>query len=179
MDSDDLPESAPEAADEPPAKPDAAEQSPVVPRPRARSGEISWFRQELRLRAEHSEGPLPSGRELQRYRDADPSAPRIILEEFRAESQHRRQVELEIVEGEGRRADRGQVFALCIIIFGLSISGFLIHAGHDWAGGFIGGMDLLGMAALFLSSGVPLREDAPAAASAHPHRPLPRGYSST
>jgi len=100
---------------------------------------------------QHIEGPLPSGRELKRYREADPSAPRIILDEFRAESRHRRYMEREIIKGENRRADRGQIFALLIIVVGLTISAFLILGGHDLAGGFIAGLDLLGVAALFLS----------------------------
>jgi hypothetical protein len=113
------------------------------------------------LATEEREGPLPSGRELRRYREADPSAPRIILEEFRAESRHRRHMEREIVTGENRRADRGQVFALVIILVGLTISAFLIQGGHDVAGGFIAAMDLLGMAALFLSSAAAQREAEP------------------
>lgn len=124
---------------------------PIATRPHLAGGDLTLYRERLVLAAELREGPLPSGRELKRYREADPSAPRIILHEFRAESRHRRYVEREIVKGENRRADRGQVFALVIIVVGLTLSGFLILGGHDVAGGFIGGLDLLGMAALFLS----------------------------
>ena len=124
-------------------------------------GDLAFYRERLVLATEYGEGPLPSGRELKRYREADPSAPRIILEEFRAESRHRRHVEREIVTGENRRADRGQVFALVIVLVGLSFSALLIQGGHDWAGGIIGGLDLLGMAALFLS-GAASRDSAPA-----------------
>jgi hypothetical protein len=49
-------------------------------------GDLAFYRERLVLATEYGEGPLPSGRELKRYREADLSAPRIILEEFRAES---------------------------------------------------------------------------------------------
>jgi len=123
----------------------------IATRPQPTGGDLAFYRERLVLAMQHIEGPLPSGRELKRYRDADPSAPRIILDEFRAESRHRRSMEREIVKGENRRADRGQVFALVIIVVGLTISAFLIQGGHEVAGGFIGGLDLLGTAALFLT----------------------------
>jgi uncharacterized membrane protein len=135
---------------------------PVATRPHPAGGDLAFYRQRLVLATEEREGPLPSGRELRRYREADPSAPRIILHEFRAESRHRRHLERQIVTGENRRADRGQVFALVIILVGLTISALLIQGGHDVAGGFIGGLDLLGMAALFLTGAAALRDHEPA-----------------
>jgi hypothetical protein len=125
----------------PPAEPARAA---VATRPPPAGGDVASYRERLLLAAELGDGPLPSGRELKRYREADPSAPRIILEEFRAESRHRRQVEREIVSGENRRADRGQVFALVVMLVGLSFAALLVQGGHDWAGGIIGGIDLLG-----------------------------------
>jgi hypothetical protein len=133
----------------------------VATRPPQAGGDLAFYRERLLVAAEYSNGPLPSGRELKRYREADPSAPRIILKEFRAESRHRRHVEREIVAGENRRADRGQVFALVVMLVGLSFSVFLIHGGHDWAGGIIGGLDLLGMAALFITGAAASRHNEP------------------
>jgi len=135
--------------------------TPVATRSLPAGGDLAFYGERLALATEEREGPLPSGRELRRYREADPSAPRIILLEFRAESRHRRHMEREIVAGENRRADRGQVFALVIILVGLTISALLIQGGHDVAGGFIGGLDLLGMAALFLSGAAARRENEP------------------
>jgi hypothetical protein len=140
-------------SEEPAAAGPAAPPGPisVATRSHPAGGDLAFYRERLVLAAELREGPLPSGRELKRYREADPSAPRIILEEFRAESRHRRYVEREIIKGESRRADRGQVFALVIILVGLTVSAMLIQGGHDVAGAFIAGLDLLGVAALFLS----------------------------
>jgi uncharacterized membrane protein len=134
---------------------------PVATRPHPAGGDLAFYRERLVLATAEREGPLPSGRELRRYREADPSAPRVILHEFRAESRHRRHMERQIVEGENRRADRGQLFALVIMLVGLSISALLVQGGHDVAGGFIGGLDLLGMAALFLGSAAAQRESDP------------------
>jgi uncharacterized membrane protein len=119
-------------------------------RPRA-SGDVAWRRQRFFVAAEYSDGPLPSARELIRYREADPEAPRIILEEFRREACHRRQLDFEFAAAENRRAERGQLFALVVILVGLGISALLIHAGHEWAGAAVGGVNLLGMATLFIA----------------------------
>jgi hypothetical protein len=135
--------------------------TPVATRSPSAGGDLAFYHERLILATREREGPLPSGRELRRYREADPSAPRIILDEFRAESLHRRHMEREIVAGENRRADRGQLFALVIILVGLTISALLIQGGHDVAGGFIGGLDLLGIAALFLTGVAALREREP------------------
>ena len=141
--------------------PTAPEGPAVATRPPSAGGDLAFYRAQLLLAAEYSDGPLPSGRELKRYREADPSAPRIILDEFRAESRHRRHIEREIVAGENRRADRGQVFALVVMLVGLSFSALLIQGGHDWAGGIIGGLDLLGMAALFITGAAASRDNEP------------------
>ena len=145
----------------PTAPPAAPERATVATRPPSAGGDLAFYRERLLLAAEFSDGPLPSGRELKRYREADPSAPRIILDEFRAESRHRRHMEREIVSGENRRADRGQVFALVVMLVGLSFAALLVQGGHDWAGGIIGGIDLLGVAALFLT-GATSRDGEPA-----------------
>jgi hypothetical protein len=151
------------SSDDPPAShPAVAARPTVATRPPPAGGGIAFHRQRVVVAAEYSDGPLPSGRELKRYREADPSAPRIILQEFRAESRHRRHMEPEVVTGETRRADRGQVFALVVMLVGLSFSALLIQGGHDWAGGIIGGIDLLGMAALFLTAGTGSRDHEPA-----------------
>lgn len=132
---------------------------PIPFRPPSTGSEVAWRdRTRVLIAEEYTDGPLPSGTELKRYREADPEAPRIILEEFRAESRHRRHVERDIVTGENRRADRGQVFALVTILLGLTLSALLILDDHDLAGGLIGGIDLLGMAALFLTGGALPRE---------------------
>jgi len=132
----------------PPAAPPAPQT--IATRPQPTGGDLAFYGDDVVLAAEYSEGPLPSARELQRYRRADPSAPDIILKEFRAEAKHRRHLERAIVNGENRRADRGQVFALIILLVGLSYSALLIYGGHDLAGELIGSIDLLGMGALFL-----------------------------
>jgi hypothetical protein len=145
-----------------PAAHAAAPARPTVAiRPSPAGGDLAFYRERLLLAAEFSDGPLPSGRELKRYREADPSAPRIILDEFRAESRHRRHMEREIVSSENRRADRGQAFALVVMLVGLSFSALLIQGGHDWAGGIISGIDLLGVAALFITGATASRDPEP------------------
>ena len=143
------------------APPAAPARAAVATRPPSAGGDLAFYRERLLLAAEFSDGPLPSGRELKRYREADPSAPRIILNEFRAESRHRRHLEREIVSSEKRRADRGQAFALVVMLVGLSFSALLIQGGHDWAGGIIGGMDLLGVGSLLITGATASRYHVP------------------
>ena len=130
--------------------PAPAELSVSTRRPRA-AGDLPWRRRRVVLAAEYTDGPLPSARELKRYREADPRAPRIILDEFRMEGQHRRQLDCEFATAENRRAERGQLFALVVILVGLGISALLIYADHEWAGAAVGGVNLLGMATLFIA----------------------------
>lgn len=119
-------------------------------RPRT-AADLPWRRRRLVLAAEYADGPLPNARELKRYSEADPRAPRIILDEFRAEGEHRRQLDCAFAAAENRRAERGQLFALVVILVGLAISALLIHGGHEWAGAAVGGVNLLGMATLFIA----------------------------
>ncbi len=115
------------------------------------AGPVShWYREEFVVDREYREGPIPSAAELAHYRQVHPSAPGIILREFQLESQHRRRIEMEIVSGESRRADRGQKFALTVLVLGLVIGGILVLTGHDVAGTVIAGADLVAGAALFV-----------------------------
>lgn len=135
-----------------PAPPPAATPAefPIDTRGPRAGGDVAWRRRRFFLAAEFEEGPLPSARELKRYREAAPEAPVIILDEFRNEARHRRRLERELVTAENRRAERGQLFALVVILVGLGISALLIHGGHEWAGAAVGGVNLLGMATLFI-----------------------------
>ncbi len=107
---------------------------------------------------------LPTAQELAGYRVAARHAPQMILDDFAAEGAHRRSVELEIVRGENARANRGQVFALVVLLAGLGLSGWLVKEGHDLAGTTVAGGNLLGMAALFLrASRDRIRDEGPRA----------------
>lgn len=134
-----------------PAPVPAPEELPLATRRSRTAGDLLWRNGRLLVAAEYADGPLPSARELKRYREADPRAPRIILDEFRTEGQHRRELERELVAAENRRADRGQVFALVVMLVGLCISALLIHGGHDWAGAAVGGANLLSMGTIFIA----------------------------
>lgn len=95
-------------------------------------------------------GPIPSAAEIARYAQVYPDAPAILFTEFQTESAHRRALEQEIVRGESRRADRGQLIAATVFILGLLIGGGLVALGHDVAGAAIVGADLVSGAAIFV-----------------------------
>lgn len=52
-------------------------------------------------------GPLPSPRILREFRDLYPDAPRIIFEEFEAQSAHRRKIEEAVIATNNKLAIRG------------------------------------------------------------------------
>lgn len=118
--------------------------------PSAGAGQMQAIAFEEHLVRESTSGPIPSSRELASYAKVYPDAPAIIFEEFRAESAHRRRIEKEIVDGENRRADRGQIIAATVFILGLVAGSVLVGMGHDLAGASIVGADLVSGAAIFL-----------------------------
>jgi uncharacterized membrane protein len=119
--------------------------------PSGSAGPVSpWYREEFLVEQDYRAGPLPSPSELRQYGEVDPRAPAIIFREFEQESGHRREIEWAIVSGESKRADRGQLFALAVLLSGLLIGGFLVYTNHDVAGSVIAGADLVAGAALFI-----------------------------
>ena len=110
--------------------------------------DVVAYRSELVF--QESRGPIPSAAEIAGYAQVYPDAPAILFRELQAESAHRRAMEQEIVRGESRRADRGQLIAATVFILGLVIGGGLVALGHDMAGAAIVGADLVSGAAIFL-----------------------------
>jgi uncharacterized membrane protein len=143
------------------------DEPPPPPLPvRRRSAEVLEFRKGPPVAAEIVEGPLPSAGELARYKEVYPGAPRIILDEFRLESLHRRQLEAELLRDESGRATRGQIFALVTLLVGLLLGAWLVDRGHDTAGALIAGGNLLGMAAMFVRGAREARDEQRAVAAA-------------
>lgn len=95
-------------------------------------------------------GPIPHAAEIARYAEIYPDAPAIFFGELQAEGAHRRQIEDKIVDGENRRADRGQMIAAFVFVLGLLLGSGLIYLDHDVAGAIVVGADLVSGAAIFL-----------------------------
>ncbi len=81
-----------------------------------------------------SSGPLPSPEILKAYDLVLPGLAERIVTQAENQSQHRMALEKTIIEGDSKRADRGQILGF-ILALTLIFSGvFLIRDDHDWAG---------------------------------------------
>lgn len=98
------------------------------------------------LSASLSESPWPSAAVLHEYASLDPSFPRELIAEFKAESALRRELERTRTLGSEARQDRAQTYAA-----GLAIAGMVL------AGGFhlLGGSVYLSIAIVVLAIGGP------------------------
>jgi uncharacterized membrane protein len=103
------------------------------------------------------QGPVPSPEDLRGYADVDPDLPnRIVkmaerqLDLAEAQQEHRHVQEDRQVRGLNRRADIGLYMAFVLALFVLAGSFWVISKGHDVAGSSIAGLDLVGLASVFI-----------------------------
>ena len=79
-------------------------------------------------------GPLPSPEILKEYDSVKSGFAERIFTLAENQSRHRQEIEKTVIEGDTKRADRGQILGF-ILALTLIFSGvFLIRDDHDWAG---------------------------------------------
>ena len=66
------------------------------------------------------------------------------------QSDHRMFLEKFVIPSDSKRADRGQNYGLVVALAMLVVSAFLIYLGHDWAGGVIASLDIVGLVSVFI-----------------------------
>lgn len=95
-------------------------------------------------------GPLPDPATLRELAEIYPNAPKQIFEEFRAQSNHRREMERSVVTANIKVMLRGQIIGG--LIGGAGVVGSLIIAGmgHGWAGFGIATSSLVGLVSVFV-----------------------------
>ena len=100
--------------------------------------------------AEMMSGPLPPPRTLQEYETIIPGAANRIFEMADRQSEHRIQLEKAVVNGDSRRSYLAMIaaFILSALVIGGGI--YLVATGHDWAGASLIGMNLVGLAGIFV-----------------------------
>lgn len=105
------------------------------------------------------EGPLPPPQILEGYESIVPGAADRILRMAEAQSESRLQIETTIVTGDSRRAYLGIVagFILSMVVIGGGI--YLIATDHDWAGACLIGLNLVGLAGVFVYGSKNLRDE--------------------
>lgn len=67
---------------------------------------------------------------------------------------HRHSMELK----NSRRRDWGLVLAFVVVVILIAVGAWLIYLGHDWAGAAVIAIDVVGLAAVFITGGIRLRQ---------------------
>lgn len=96
------------------------------------------------------EGPLPPPAMLERYEEVIPGSANRILEMAEKQTEHRINIEKTAVGGDSKRSyfglAAGFVLSAMVILGGV----YLIANDHDWAGVSLIGVNLVGLAGVFV-----------------------------
>ena len=95
-------------------------------------------------------GPIPPPEALQKYEELVPGAANRILEMAEGQTAHRLQIEKTVIRGDSWRSLLGLIFGFILSVTGLLGGIYIIDNGHDWAGGVLVGLDLVGLAGCFV-----------------------------
>ena len=104
-------------------------------------------------------GPLPRPSDLQEYDKVVPGSAERILKMAEQQASHRQQLEKTVVLGDSRRAFCGLWVGAGVALCVLGGAIFLIYSGHDWAGSVIAGLDIAGLASVFVYGSVSRRRE--------------------
>ena len=106
--------------------------------------------EEVIVTAEAWSGPLPAPDDLARYEEIIPGAADRILTLAERQAAHRQMLEQTEVVGDSRRGNWGLAAGFSLSAMVIGVGTFLIATGHDWAGGMVIAIDLVGLAAVFV-----------------------------
>ena len=95
-------------------------------------------------------GPLPDPLTLLEYEQIRPGFADRIMQMAEAAAAHRRQRENKIIDGTFRAESRGSYMAFILAMAFLAASTWLIHGGHDVAGGAMGVIDIGSLVYIFI-----------------------------
>ncbi|RKE10520.1 DUF2335 domain-containing protein [Catellatospora citrea] len=108
---------------------------------------------ELLVTMTRFQGPIPPPDALAAYEALLPGAADRLMAMAEREQQHRFMLERVETEAPFIAARRGQFLGFAIAGLVMACSLVMVLKDHEVAGGIIGGLDLLGLAALFVTSG--------------------------
>lgn len=95
-------------------------------------------------------GPLPAPIDLQRYNEIVPGAAERLIKKFEEQTEHRIEIEKQVIKSDIERSRKGQAYGLIVSLFGLGVSLVLGIFGNPWASGIIGTTTLTGLASVFI-----------------------------
>ncbi len=102
---------------------------------KSRSSNLKPNNNELQIRAQHFQGPIPPPEILAKYEEIVPGAAERIIAMAELQGEHRRSLEKVVVNKDIGRATRGQIFAF-LIAMTIIIGGFFMI----WQGKSLEGM---------------------------------------
>ena len=118
-------------------------------RSRARPASRRITRRQVQSAASWS-GPIPSPIDMERYEAVLPGAADRILTMTENQSAHRIDLANKAASGDSIRSYLGIVSALLISLAIIAASIYLISKGHSWEGVSLIGIDLIGLASVFI-----------------------------
>ncbi len=95
-------------------------------------------------------GPLPPPAALNEYKDVVADGAERIVSMVEQQTIHRMKMEEMIVESDLRLAQRGQWIGLAVVLAVLAIAGYMAYLGATTAAAVVAGIDLVGLAAVFV-----------------------------
>lgn len=113
-------------------------------------------------------GPLPPPGILAQYGQVRPDLPDVIVETFTSEVEHRRNNENKLVDSGIALSKRGQCLGFAVVLAVLGLAAFMVNHGMETAATVTVGIDVLGLASLFVLGGGARRRGAPPSAQAKP-----------
>ena len=95
-------------------------------------------------------GPLPPPAALAQYESILPGAADRIISMSERQMDHRIQLEQKVVGGDSTRSNLGLAAAFIVAVIALLGSIYVIDQGYTWAGVAIFGIDIVGLASVFV-----------------------------
>jgi uncharacterized membrane protein len=95
-------------------------------------------------------GPIPSPEALEQYGQTLPSAPDRILRMAEKQSDHRMEIEKQVVKRQLNQSGIGQFLAATIAVVCISSASWLALHDHDTVAGVIGGTTVVGLVTTFI-----------------------------
>lgn len=109
--------------------------------------------------AQRFSGPLPPPDVLARYNDAVPNGAERIMQMAEKQTDHRMDLEKQVVSADIRRSNAGLVAGLIVALAFLVVSYLLIDDGHDEAGTILGTVDIGSLVGVFIYGTISQRRE--------------------
>lgn len=103
-----------------------------------------------RIVEQHS-GPVPSAREMARYKAINPRFPERFFKQLEQQSAHRQALERKVVDDDYKVKTRGQHYALSSVVLCLGFALALAFVGATTAAGIVGGTTVVGIVMVFIT----------------------------